>query len=207
MNKCRRKGEGTPKNYRIPVQKAEIKVSDDYEVFPEKISNKGRGITIQTHKSHEAQEVNFSTMFEESIRCEVNLTGPDKLLSGCIYRSESGTEENNCKLQKLVLEANTKGYSHVLIMGDFNYKGIIWENWSTSGLSETSKEFLFIEALRDSYLYQHITQQTRIRQGQEPSILDLIITNEEGVVEGMKYLNPLEKSNHIILCFDFRCYI
>ena len=90
-------------------------------------------------------------------------------------------------------------------MGDFNYKGIIWENWSAPGLSKTSEEFLFIEAL--SYLYQHVTQPTIIRQGQEPSILDLIITNEEGMVEGMKYLNPLGKSNYIILCFDFRCYI
>ena len=31
------------------------------------ISNKGRGITVQTHKSLEAQEVSFSTVFEESL--------------------------------------------------------------------------------------------------------------------------------------------
>ena len=74
-------------------------------------------------------------------------------------------------------------------------------------MSETSVDFWFIEALRDSYLYQYITQPTKIRQGQEPSILDLIVTNEEGMVEGMKYLNPLGKSDHIILCFDFRCDI
>ena len=90
--------EVIPKDYRTLVQKAEIKVSDDYDVFPENISNKGRGITIQTHKSLEAQEVNFSTMFEESLWCEVNLTGPDKLLIGCIYRSESVTKENNCNM-------------------------------------------------------------------------------------------------------------
>ena len=92
-------------------------------------------------------------------------------------------------------------------MGDFNYKGIIWGNWSTPSLSKTSEEVLFIKALGDSNLYQHVTQPTRIRHGQEPSIVDLIITNEEGMVEGMKYLNPLGKSNHIILCFYFRCYI
>ena len=41
---------------------------------------------------------------------------------------------------------------------------------------------------------------------QEPSILDLIITNEEGMIEDMEYLSPLEKSDHIILTFNFRTY-
>ena len=45
--------EVNPKNYRIPVQKAEIKVSDDHNVFPDSISSKGRGITIQVHKRPE----------------------------------------------------------------------------------------------------------------------------------------------------------
>ena len=35
------------KNYRIPVQKAELKISNNYDIFPESISCKGRGITIQ----------------------------------------------------------------------------------------------------------------------------------------------------------------
>ena len=37
-----------PKNYWIPVQKAELKVSNNYNIFPECISSKGRGITNQT---------------------------------------------------------------------------------------------------------------------------------------------------------------
>ena len=31
-------------------------------------------------------------------------------------------------------------------MGDFNYKDIKWENWSTPGCNESSDEFLFVEA-------------------------------------------------------------
>ena len=78
-------------------------------------------------------------------------------------------------------------------MGDFNYKGIVWENWSTPGMSETSEEFLFVETLCDVYLFQHVLKPTRIRMSQEPSILDLIITNEEGMIEDMEYLSPLGK--------------
>ena len=93
----------------------------------------GRGITIQVHKSIEAQEVNIHTTFEESIWCEGKLEGNDRLLIGYIYRSESGTPENNNKLRELIRKISKLGYSHVLIMGDFNYKDIKWENWSTPG--------------------------------------------------------------------------
>ena len=196
-----------PTNYRIPVQKAELKIFDNYDIFPECISTKGRGITIQTHKDLGAQEVSMQTEFEESLWCEVKLLGHDKLLIGCIYQSESGTNTNNKLLNNLVKEANSKGYSHLLTMGDFNYKDIMWENWNTPTLSENSDEFSFIENLRDCYLYQHITKPTRIRQGQEPSILDLLITNEEGMIKDLEYLSPLGKSDHLVINFEFVCYI
>ena len=35
----------------------------------------------------------------------------------------------------------------MLIMGYFNYKGIVWENGSIPGLNESSEEFSFVEAL------------------------------------------------------------
>ena len=69
-------------------------------------------------------------------------------------------------------------------MGNFNNKDIMWnQDWRTPSLSENSEEFLFVETLRDCYLYQYIDKPTRTRVGQEPSILDLVITNEEGMVE------------------------
>ena len=198
--------EVIPKNYRYPVQKAETKISEDYNIFPECISNMGRGITIQIHKGIEAQEVNIQTTFEESIWCEGKLEGNDRLLIGCIYRSESGTTENNNKLRELIWKISTLGYSHVLIMGDFNYKDIKWENWSTPGCNEYSDEFLFVEALRDSFFHQHIVQPTWVRHGQEPSVLDLVLTNEEGMIENIEYGNPLGKSDHLVLTFEFKCY-
>ena len=197
-----------PKNYRIPVQKAEIKISNNYDIFPESIPSKGRGITVQVHKNLKAQEVLLKTKFEESLWCEVKLKGNDKLLIGCIYRSEGGTSENNRSLNNLLKEATQKRYTHLLIMGDFNYKDIKWnQNLSTPGLSESSEEFLFVENLRDCYLYQHITKPTRTRQGQEPSILDLVLSNEEGMIQDIEYLSPLGKSDHLVISFNLICYI
>ena len=75
--------------------------------------------------------------------------GGDELLVGCIYRSSSGTDENNEYLLKLLNEVNKAKYSHVLIMGDFNFEKINWNlTWSTSS-PETHIDFKFIEKVRD----------------------------------------------------------
>ena len=39
------------KNYRIQVQKAAIIVSDNYDIFPDCISNEGRRVIIQIPKA------------------------------------------------------------------------------------------------------------------------------------------------------------
>ena len=61
------KTEIIPKNYRIPVQKAELKISNNCDIFPESIPSKGRGTTVQVHKNLKAQEVLLKTKFEESL--------------------------------------------------------------------------------------------------------------------------------------------
>ena len=38
-----------------------------------------------------------------------------------------------------------------------------------------------------------------MRHGQEPSVLDLVLTNEEGLIENIEYGNPLGKMNHLVL--------
>jgi hypothetical protein len=65
--------------------------------------------------------VEFNSKFQESVWISVKLVGGDELLVGCIYRSNSGTDENNEYLLKLLNEVNKAKYSHVLIMGDFNF--------------------------------------------------------------------------------------
>ena len=60
----------------------------------------------------------------------MKLNNTDKLLVGCIYRSESGSDDNNMKQRSLIREAVSKRYSHVSLMGDFNYFNIDWSNWT-----------------------------------------------------------------------------
>jgi hypothetical protein len=64
----------------------------------------------------------------------------------------------------------------------------------------------FLDCIRDSYLYQHVTEFTRTRENSEPSTLDLIFTNEEGMVDDTMITSPLGHSDHCVITFKFRCY-
>ncbi len=55
-------------------------------------------------------------------------------------------------------------------------------------------------------LYQHITEYTHYKEGQNPSLLDLILTNEEGMVNDIQYVSPLGKNDHVCLVFNTTIY-
>ena len=97
-------------------------------------------------------------------------------------------------------------YSHICIVGDFNYKSIDWTAWK-SKQGDSSNEAKFIEGVRDSYLYQHVGSATRRRGNENPSTLDLIFTNEEMQVSEITHGAPLGKSDHDLLSFSFHCYV
>ena len=96
--------------------------------------------------------------------------------------------------------------SYLLIIGDFNLKEIEWAQGETS-VGEEHLATLFLEAIRDTYLFQHVREPTRYRNDNIPSILDLILTNEEDMVCQIDYLPSLGSSDHVVLTFVFNCFI
>ena len=95
--------------------------------------------------------------------------------------------------------------SHILILGDFNFNENNWEN-NSCNTNETRPAYNFLESIRDCHLFQHVKKPTRFRMGQEPSIVDLVFTNEENMIDNISYLPGLGKTDHLVLCFDFHCY-
>ena len=77
----------------------------------------------------------------------------------------------------------------VLITGDFNLPNVDWISWSAPGGDSVACSLL--EALDDAFLFQHVSTPTRWREGQTPSTLDLIITNEDNVIDHMTACDPL----------------
>ena len=194
--------ERSQKDYEIP----------NYTIHPVNLDNdNGRGLAIYVHKSLEKSAIQLTTTndFNEVCLVEIRLRGGDMLLFGCCYRSPTTTElsgENNDKLNRLLKCISLKKYSHICIVGDFNYKAINWSSW-TSTLSDDSTEARFIETARDCYFHQHVESPTRRRGTDEPSLLDLVFTNETMQVSEITHNPPLGKSDHDVLTFDFQCYV
>lgn len=194
--------EVKPKHFRYNLQNCELAI-ENYEMLSS--NNVGRGASLYIHESIQAVQVDFNSKFEEAVWTSIKLVDGDKLLEGCIYRSSSGTEDNDEELRKLLHEVSNKGYRHLLIMGGFNYEKICWNTWSTSS-NESLIDFKFIECIRDCYPFQHVNKPTRGRINQDPQVLDLILTNEDGMVTDIEHYSPLGKSDHSILKFNFNCY-
>ena len=123
---------------------------------------------------------------------------------GVIYRSPSSNSQNDICLSNLITLATQSCKSHLLIMGDFNYPNIDWSTWSTSNSDVNSN--VFLSALQDNFLFQHVNSPTRYSEHTTPSILDLVITNEESMISSVAVSEPLGKSDHVVLNFEYICY-
>ena len=96
--------------------------------------------------------------------------------------------------------------SHRVIMGDFNLREVNWDT-ETSNVNENHLDTKFLEGVRDNFLFQYVKQATRMRDNQQDSILDLILTNEEKMIDNMKYLPSLGKSDHVTVQFSLITFI
>ena len=159
---------------------------------------------MYTKTNLQVSEIQVKSNFSESLWLRITLKGSNNITLGCIFRSPSSSVANNEMLNDLI-KCISGGSSPLVIMGDFNMKEIDWGN-VTSISSDQHHSSKFLNTVQDCFLHQHIQYPTRYRHGQEPSILDLILTNEEGLVKNVKYLPGLWKSDHICLRFQVICY-
>ena len=104
-----------------------------------------------------------------------------------------------------MLKAVCSDSHRILLAGDFNYPGIDWSTLS-SPMTPDHPTNVFLDTLRDCFLYRHITHPTRFRLGIAPSTLDIVLTSEEGMVSGIEYLPGLSSSDHVVLRFNAVCY-
>ena len=167
-----------------------------------------RGVAIYVNENLNSNEVKFSTDFDYHIWVQISLPNHESLLCGCIYRSPSKEKEaairSTKQVCKLVSMATERNDTFLLICGDFNYRDINWEN----NTCDESNEYLsdFINTIHDCFLHQHVTEPTRYRYGEQPSLLDLILSNEEGTIHNLDYQPGLGDSDHVSLNFNLICY-
>ena len=159
---------------------------------------------MYVHKSLSFTRTNVEAQTEnqhrEIIACEIKLSGGDKLLAVSVYRSPNSTCDNNTEINSALKKLSGMGHSHVICMGDFNYPQIDWDSYLTTGTIEDAS-FLFIECVHGCYWEQHVKEPTRGRGTDKTSLLDLVLTNEEGMVQELDIEAPLGASDHV----TFKC--
>ena len=108
------------KDYEIP----------NFELHPVNLdTTDGRGIAVYTHESIDKSTIQVipNLGFQEVCLLEIRLHGGDLLLFGLCYRSptlNNTSAVNNNNLNKLFNYLSLKKYSHVCVVGDFNFKSI-----------------------------------------------------------------------------------
>jgi hypothetical protein len=193
--------EVKPKNCRYRVTEANYTIPN-YKLWQKNIDNNcGKGIIMYTKNGIPCQEVVIDDKFSEQLWMEIPINIQDKILIGCIYRSNSGTRDNNDNLLRSISTAAEQNYRHTIIVGDFNYPKIDWDTWSTTG-NESSDEHKFIECLRDNYLYQSVSKPTRTRGHNKPSLLDVVISTSDTTINSVEHRSPLGASDHCGLNID-----
>jgi hypothetical protein len=159
--------------------------------------DKGRGMVVHIRNNVKYSNVNIDSTFEEFLALDISTHDrANHVLLLVAYRSPNSSEDNNSALLTALSNLPHDRYTS-LIVGDFNLPRINWDTWTTPG-SADSKEFKFIEALRNNFLTQLVRQPTRFRGNEKPSLLDLIITNKEEVVRRITFQSGIGKSDHCL---------
>ncbi|KAF8563961.1 hypothetical protein P879_10299 [Paragonimus westermani] len=137
----------------------------------------------------------------ETLWCMLPLDATGLYLAVVTYRPPSNSSEADTLLLSDLNQFLARGHTHVLLIGDFNCPQLRTRVHSSGSFQA---ELL---ALCDLIpLYNHVLQPTRFRSNDTPSILGLLLTNEELMIEDVYYLPPLGASDHVCLQFEFVCY-
>ena len=210
--------EVKPKNGTIPEEN--LLNIDGYDHFlnPAYKDTDNRGVCIYTKQYLNASAVIDETTksFKDSTWVTISGRNNKKLLMSTVYRS--GTPEKakqlDSDLHKTMKEMSlNKDYSQIVIAGDFNHPNIKWTESVIDGESLVTPELqhhhnpdhcdvTFLDCIGDSLLLQHVTQPTRYRDDQNPTLDDLIFTSDDQTVSNIQYKHHLGNSDHLMLTFN-----
>jgi hypothetical protein len=92
-----------------------------------------------------------------------------------------------------------------MIAGDFNFPHLTWSIKQQP--ENTSSNSLFADLIMNSNLQQLILEPTRYRCGQRPSLLDLLLCNENNLIYDINLTSPIGKSDHVVIEYKLQLLI
>ena len=156
----------------------------------------GGGVLVLVKSSMIQWEANLelATPNVQAVGCGIQL-GRKPLGVLCVYRAPNTTPGEDMELLQIVQETVAK-FQRFIIIGDFNLPEI---TWSTGYAPHGSPGEAYLEWIQERALVQHVSQATRHRGQQRPSLLDLAFTRYAADVSSIQCEEPLGKSDHEVL--------
>ena len=194
--------ETFPKNVLLKIEECKIQIDGYYCFSNINNSNCHRSVAIYTKRYLNAKSY-FTKVkdFQEHACCKVEMSHKTSLHILCLYRSPNSSFENNKLLNQLILNTSLI-VGKLLILGDFNFPTINWDNLSTPHLSNhCASEFL--AATQDAFLFQYVQSPTHTRPNQKPTLIDLIFPQDDQTITNMTTSAPLGKSHQKVLRFHY----
>ena len=172
---------------------AEIKLLG-YQVFrrDRKVDSNGKmrggGVLLYVKEKLIAYEIQDFDEQCEALWVGIRNTTLGEIIIGTCYRSPSAVDSEVESLYRSIKHFSSKT---AVIMGDFNYGDIDWDNMETAG--DGSK---FIDLVQDCFLEQHVKEATRGER-----TLDLVFSTEPALVEEVTIGCPVANSDHNVIYF------
>ncbi|CAH8525204.1 unnamed protein product [Dicrocoelium dendriticum] len=177
---------------------AEVSLPGMSLIRNDRLTKRG-GVLLYYRNDLQCEAVEDSeSQFPDSLWCRLQLKGKDACLIVLVYRAPNSTHETDYYLAAALRCSLQQKYTHLLVMGDFNVHCL--ETPATIG--EQFKADLQ-DLVTTVPLYNHITLPTRFRTGNRPSVLDLVLTNEEHMTDVLLLDCPLGRSDHAAISFNF----
>lgn len=111
--------------------------------------------------------------------------------------------ENNEVTIKVVQEAARQILlRNMLLMRNFDYKEIEWENLDLHGETESLGHYS-LKCMQEIFLYQQITEHTGATGGDTPSTPEFSFTYNNQEIDNIKYDAPHRRSDHVVLDISY----
>ena len=148
---------------------------------------RGGGLLVYVRKEMAAWEVDVATNFNQCVTVTVKCGGSDLKIHS-IYRSPNSSRDNDQMLNEWI--STMEGVN--VIIGDLNHPDVDWE----TGMSG-SRGRDFLEATLERGFEQLVSEPTHI----SGNVLDLILCDSEGLVNMVRTIGRLGKSDHEMISF------
>ena len=164
-----------------------------YQMFrKDREVRRGGGVALYIKQSIQAYEFQINNVvdYDEAIWCNILIRGA-KLTVGVVYRRPSTSKEQDVILHNVISHVSR---NDCVIMGDFNHADIRWNSLDSC---DDGKAFLML--VQYCFLTQHVSEPTR-----GDNILDLILSTQKEMIDNVRVVEPLGKSDHSQIQFNLR---